>query len=260
MRTIAICNHKGGVGKTAVAMALAETLHAKGMKTLFVDLDQQRNATTDTKVDIAEDDVTVYDLLTSFDYTAKDAIKHYAHGDIIPGDILVAEAEVEISKLDTSLTMLADALESVSEDYDICIIDCPPSLGLVTRNAMVAANDIIVVVVPDTASIEGFEKICRVHSSIKRNKHLNPDLVLAGILINTYDRRGTLDRNADEVFPRIAESNHTKVFDTRIRKCIAIRKAQSRHMSILDFDARSSAAYDFEALATEYLEGVKSNG
>lgn len=95
MKTIAICNHKGGVGKTAASMALAEGLNAKGYRTLLVDLDQQTNATRQAGAKI-EDAVTVYDLLTSFEYTAADGIQHYEHGDIIPGDTLVADAEVEM--------------------------------------------------------------------------------------------------------------------------------------------------------------------
>lgn len=104
MKTIAICNHKGGVGKTALSMAIAEGLHRKGKRTLLVDLDQQMNATQQAKIDTT-DEVTVYDLLTSFDYTAKDGIKHFDGGDIIPGDVLVSNAESDMAKLDTRLTI-----------------------------------------------------------------------------------------------------------------------------------------------------------
>ena len=117
MKTIAICNHKGGVGKTALSMAIAEGLHRKGKRTLLVDLDQQMNATQQAKIDTT-DEVTVYDLLTSFDYTAKDGIKHFDGGDIIPGDVLVSNAESDMAKLDTRLTMLADAMEGIDDDYD----------------------------------------------------------------------------------------------------------------------------------------------
>ena len=158
MKTIAICNHKGGVGKTALSMAIAEGLHRKGKRTLLVDLDQQMNATQQAKIDTT-DEVTVYDLLTSFDYTAKDGIKHFDGGDIIPGDVLVSNAESDMAKLDTRLTMLADAMEGIDDDYDYAIIDCPPSLGLVTRNAMVAADELIVPVIPNRSSLKGFTNI-----------------------------------------------------------------------------------------------------
>lgn len=157
MKTIAICNHKGGVGKTALSMAIAEGLHRKDKRTLLVDLDQQMNATQQAKIDTT-DEVTVYDLLTSFDYTAKDGIKHFDGGDIIPGDVLVSNAESDMAKLDTRLTMLADAMEGIDDDYDYAIIDCPPSLGLVTRNAMVAADELIVPVIPNRSSLKGLPR------------------------------------------------------------------------------------------------------
>ena len=179
MKTIAICNHKGGVGKTALSMAIAEGLHRKGKRTLLVDLDQQMNATQQAKIDTT-DEVTVYDLLTSFDYTAKDGIKHFDGGDIIPGDVLVSNAESDMAKLDTRLTMLADAMEGIDDDYDYAIIDCPPSLGLVTRNAMVAADELIVPVIPNRSSLKGFTNIQKCVNSVRRNKRLNPNLRIAG--------------------------------------------------------------------------------
>lgn len=180
MKTIAICNHKGGVGKTALSMAIAEGLHRKGKRTLLVDLDQQMNATQQAKIDTT-DEVTVYDLLTSFDYTAKDGIKHFDGGDIIPGDVLVSNAESDMAKLDTRLTMLADAMEGIDDDYDYAIIDCPPSLGLVTRNAMVAADELIVPVIPNRSSLKGFTNIQKCVNSVRRNKRLNPNLRIAGM-------------------------------------------------------------------------------
>lgn len=253
MKTIAICNHKGGVGKTATAMAFSECLSKKGYKTLLIDLDQQLNATMIANVDIADNDVTVYDLLTSFDYNARDAIKHYKHGDIIPGDILVAEAEVAISRLDTSLTMLTDALESVEDDYDYCIIDCPPSLGLVTRNAIVAADEVIVVVLPDAASVDGFAKIASMVESISANKRLNPKVKIAGILINTFDERGKLERELVRALPILAAKANTKVFDSKIRKCISVRQAQSSKVSLYDFAPNCTSALDIQAFTDEYL-------
>lgn len=259
MKTIAFVNHKGGVGKTAISMAFAEALNLRGYKTLLVDLDQQMNATMTAGVK-TDDVVTVYDLLTSFEYTAKDGIQNYKHGDILSGDILVADAENEMSKLDTPLTMLADALESVENAYDYVIIDCPPSIGLVTKNAIVAADELIVVVLPDTPSVDGFGKVATIARSIKSNKRLNPTLSIAGVVINTYDAHGTLDKQLDKTLPVLANEIGTKVFNTRIRRCVSVRKAQSSHQSLFDFDPNCTSAQDLQNFVNEYLNTEVSYG
>lgn len=254
MKTIAICNHKGGVGKTALSMAIAEGLHRKGKRTLLVDLDQQMNATQQAKIDTT-DEVTVYDLLTSFDYTAKDGIKHFDGGDIIPGDVLVSNAESDMAKLDTRLTMLADAMEGIDDDYDYAIIDCPPSLGLVTRNAMVAADELIVPVIPNRSSLKGFTNIQKCVNSVRRNKRLNPNLRIAGIVVNMFDGRTSLSRGVVNELPSIARGANTKMFHTIIRKCEAVNKAQSANVSIFDYDPNCNAVADFTDFVNEYLEG-----
>lgn len=251
MKTIAICNHKGGVGKTALSMAIAEGLHRKGKRTLLVDLDQQMNATQQAKIDTT-DEVTVYDLLTSFDYTAKDGIKHFDGGDIIPGDVLVSNAESDMAKLDTRLTMLADAMEGIDDDYDYAIIDCPPSLGLVTRNAMVAADELIVPVIPNRSSLKGFTNIQKCVNSVRRNKRLNPNLRIAGIVVNMFDGRTSLSRGVVNELPSIARAANTKMFHTIIRKCEAVNKAQSANVSIFDYDPNCNAVADFTDFVNEY--------
>ena len=253
MKTIAICNHKGGVGKTALSMAFAEGLHNLGKRTLLIDLDQQMNATQQAGID-TDDEVTVYDLLTSYDYNASDAIKSYEYGDIIPGDVYVTNAESDMTKLDTKLNMLDDALDAI-EDYDYVIIDCPPQLGLVTRNALVAADEVIVPVTPNASALKGFTNIFECVDSIQRNKHLNPNLRIAGILINMYDARTALSKEVMSTLPPVAEAAGTKVFDTVIRKCEAVNRAQSEKVSIYEYDPKSNAVEDFEKFISEYLKG-----
>ena len=235
-------------------MAIAEGLHRKGKRTLLVDLDQQMNATQQAKIDTT-DEVTVYDLLTSFDYTAKDGIKHFDGGDIIPGDVLVSNAESDMAKLDTRLTMLADAMEGIDDDYDYAIIDCPPSLGLVTRNAMVAADELIVPVIPNRSSLKGFTNIQKCVNSVRRNKRLNPNLRIAGIVVNMFDGRTSLSRGVVNELPSIARAANTKMFHTIIRKCEAVNKAQSANVSIFDYDPNCNAVADFTDFVNEYLEG-----
>lgn len=253
MKTIAICNHKGGVGKTALSMAMADILHDKGYRTLLMDLDQQMNATQQAKIDTS-DEITVYDLLTSYDYKAKDAVKHSDRGDIIPGDVLVTNAESDMAKLDTRLTMLADALEGIENDYDYVIIDCPPSLGLVTRNAMVAADEVLVPTIPSRSSLKGFANIKKCVDAVRKNKRLNPDLKIAGIVVNMYDSRTKLSKDIADILPGIAQTAKTKMFSTLIRKCEAVNRAQSANVSIFDYDAKCSAAEDFNSFVNEYLE------
>lgn len=254
MKTITFCNHKGGVGKTAVSMAFAEDLNSRGYRTLIVDLDQQGNATAQARVVPEDNDVTVYDLLMSDAYSAKEAVKHYEHGDIIPGDDLVMQAESELTKLDTPLTMLADNLVDISDDYDYCIIDCPPSLGYVTRNAIVAADEVLVVALPEQASVTGFTKVDESVSRIKAKRRLNPGVEIVGILVNTYDPRGKLDRSLDAQLPEVAAAAGTKVFGTKVRKCVSVRQAQTAHISLFDYDPECTAAKDLHAFVDEYLK------
>lgn len=253
MKTIAICNHKGGVGKTALSMAFAEGLHSRGKRTLLVDLDQQMNATQQAGVK-TEDEVTVYDLLTSNEYKGHDAIKSYEYGDIIPGDTYVTNAESEMTKLDTKLNMLDDALVDV-DGYDYVIIDCPPQLGLVTRNALVAADEVIVPVTPNTSALKGFTNIFECVNSIKKNRHLNPNLRIAGVVVNMYDARTALSKEVMSTLPPVAEEAGTKVFKTVINKCEAVNRAQSEKVSIYEYDPKSKAVVDFNRFIDEYLEG-----
>lgn len=257
MKTIAICNHKGGVGKTAISMAFAEGLHNKGKRTLLIDLDQQMNATQQAGIEVVpEVTLTVYDLLTSLKFKALDAVKSYEYGDIIPGDVFVTNAESDMTKLDTKLTMLADALEGI-DDYDYVIIDCPPQLGLVTRNALVAADEVIVPVTPNASALKGFTNIFECVAGIKKNRRLNPNLRIGGILINMYDARTALSKEVMSTLPPVAEEADTKVFKTVISKCEAVNRAQSEKVSIYEYDPKSKAVEDFNKFIDEYLEGEK---
>lgn len=253
MTALAICNNKGGVGKTGTCLAMAEGLHSRGYRTLLVDLDQQANATQAAQAASGDGVVTVYDLLTSDEYTAADAVQQTRLGDIIPGDMLVAEAESEMSRLDTPLTMLADALEPIRGSYDFTIIDCPPSLGLVTRNALVAADEAIIVVQPDDASVTGCGNVVAAIGKIRRNRHLNPNLRIAGIIVNHYDGRRLLSQSVDGSLPAVAEEWGTRLFDTRIRACESIRQAQSLGEPIASYAPKSNGAEDYASLVDEYL-------
>ena len=159
-----------------------------------------------------------------------------------------------MTKLDTKLNMLDDALVDV-DGYDYVIIDCPPQLGLVTRNALVAANEVIVPVTPNTSALKGFTNIFECVNSIKKNRHLNPNLRIAGIVVNMYDARTALSKEVMSTLPPVAEEAGTKVFKTVINKCEAVNRAQSEKVSIYEYDPKSKAVVDFNRFIDEYLEG-----
>lgn len=154
-----------------------------------------------------------------------------------------------------ALCKAAHAMEGIDDDYDYAIIDCPPSLGLVTRNAMVAADELIVPVIPNRSSLKGFTNIQKCVNSVRRNKRLNPNLRIAGIVVNMFDGRTSLSRGVVNELPSIARAANTKMFHTIIRKCEAVNKAQSANVSIFDYDPNCNAVADFTDFVNEYLEG-----
>jgi len=259
MKTIAFVNHKGGVGKTTVSLQFAEGLARRGKSVLVVDLDQQMNASQYSGYPDTKNMESAYDLLVE-GIDAIRAIRPAPYGLIIPGDALLGDdAAIEISHLDTPVLMLKDSLESVeSLDIDYCIIDCPPNLGFVTRNAMAASDEIIVVVRPDKFSLNGYASIQATVQRITGNKHLNPNLKVAGILFNAFDWNRRLTRHYLHELPKIAIENGTRLFETRIRLCeslpqvVSLEKSE-KPQSIFDYAPASNAAKDFEAFVSEYL-------
>ncbi len=136
------------------------------------------------------------------------------------------------------------------------VIDCPPSLGYVTTNAMVAADELVVVVNPDRASITGVGSVYELARKIAANPRLNPALAIAGLLVNCYNYNRRLSRTIDAELPELARMCGTKVFRTRIRSCEAVRKAQSQGASVFDYDPEGNAARDFRQFVAEYEEGA----
>ena len=152
--------------------------------------------------------------------------------------------------------MLKDSLESIeSYGYDYCIIDCPPSLGYVTRNAMVAADDLVVVVQPDEASVTGFARIWEACERTRSNRHLNPSLNLSGILLNGFDWNRRLSKRMACKLPGFAAEFGTRLFNTKIRSCEALRQAQASSKSVFEYAPACNAAVDFSEFVEEYLEG-----
>lgn len=251
--TIAIINRKGGVSKTTTALCLAEQLRARGRKVLLVDLDQQHNGTMQYGA-LIEGEATVYDLMTDENCSAEECVQSTKAGDIIAGDDLVNNLENDLASMVGRDTILADKLAPLKERYDNIVIDCPPGLGVVVVNILIAADKLMVPMFCDGFSIEGFNGLLKMISKVKSSPRLNPGLEIAGILVTQYEGRQKLSRVYDEQLPEVAEHFGTRVFDARIRRCAKVRQAQEARIPLYEYAPSCTAAEDYRAWVDELLE------
>lgn len=240
-QTIAVLSQKGGTGKTTTVRTLSDVLRRSGVRTLAVDLDPQGNLSDYFDLP-PEADPTIADVLSGR-AKAGEAI----HEDIIPANLTLAEAELMLGgKMGRELT-LRRALAKVGEDYDLILIDCPPSLGLLTVNALVAADRALITAEAQYFALQGVEQAMEVVELARDS--LNPDLVLLGVLLNLADMRTVHSR---EALVSLRERFGEDVFQTVIRSSIAYAESAERARSILDH--RPDLGADYVALAGEILE------
>lgn len=249
MKTIAIINQKGGVGKSTTASQLASGLSLKGYRTLSVDLDAQGNLsyTAGAKTDGA----TALGVLTGKVKT-EDAIQHTQSGDIIPANKALAGADAFIADTGKEYR-LKEALESVSGSYDFCIIDTPPALGILTINALTACNSVIIPAQADIYSLQGIEQLAETMKPVK--KYCNPALAIEGILLTRYSPRSVLSRDIADLAEQLAEKLGTKLFKATIREAIAVKEAQISQQSLFAYAPKAKVTEDYNAFVEEVLRG-----
>lgn len=259
-RTIAIANQKGGVGKTTTTLCLADSLRRLGRRTLVVDLDQQANATRTYGV-VTDGVATTYDILTGRVADAESAVVSTPSGDIIPGDIAMASVEVEMAGMTCRETVLADSMAGLVADgtYDYVLVDCSPSLGVVTTNALAFAREVIVPVLVDGYSLDGLGKLMRLVEAVRANRRLNPGLKVSGLLVCQREPRQRLTDAYDEQLPALAERYGTRVLGTSIRRCVRVREAQVRDELLSIYAPSCTTAADYDRLALE-IEGMANGG
>ena len=247
---LAIANQKGGVGKTTTAVNISAILSRRGFRLLLVDMDPQGNATSSFGIDKRALDATVYDILVSDDSVADVVIPDVRPSlDLLPANASLAGAEVELVDLDERSYRLRDALDAMAGDYDLIVIDCPPSLGLLTVNALSAATRVVVPIQCEYLALEGLGQLIATIDLVKRS--LNPALDVAGVLMTMYDARTRLSAHVVEevrrFFPR-------RMFQTIVPRSIRLAEAPSYGQSIDEYDAGSRGASAYELFATELLD------
>ena len=249
MKTIAVVNRRGGVGKTATAHAIGAGLSLRGYKTLFIDLDSQCNLTYDVGGKSAP--LTSMEVLSGT-ATAQEAIQHTAGGDIIPASPSLAGADTAIDGTGKEYR-LAEAIAPLSGEYDFCIIDTPPALGVLTINALTACTSAIIPAQAEVHSLQGIGLLAEAIQAVK--KYTNPDIKIEGILITRYNGRAILSKDMRANLEATAIELGTKVFSTPIRECISIKEAQAMQRDIYSYAPRSNATADYTELIEELLRG-----
>ena len=253
-KIISIANQKGGVGKTTTAINLSAGLAAEGKRVLLIDADPQANASSGLGVDIRSLDKTIYEcLVSSIDPNPAIVSTDVKNLDLLPSHIDLVGAEIEMLQIENRETVLRRLLAQISKPYDYIIIDCSPSLGLITVNSLTASDSVIIPVQAEFFALEGIAKLLNTIKIIK--SQLNPGLKIEGFLVTMYSAQLRLSQ---QVYQEVKKHFGTLVFDTVIARNVRLSEAPSHGLSVIDYDPASKGARNYRQLAREIIKKNKA--
>ncbi len=249
-KTIAVANQKGGVGKTTTAINLSSCIAAKGKKVLVIDTDPQGNTTSGFGVEKNELDDTIYELILG-DCSIRDCIitEVIENVSLVPSNVNLSAAEIELIGVDKKEYILKNEIDYVKDNYDYIIIDCPPSLNMLTINAMTTADSVLVPIQCEYYALEGLSQLIHTVNLVK--ERLNPDLEMEGVVFTMYDSRTNLSA---QVVENVKDNLNQHIYKTLIPRNIRLAEAPSYGLPINLYDPKSTGAEAYMLLAEELIE------
>ena len=252
-KVIVVANQKGGVGKTTTSINLSAYLADTKKKTLLIDCDPQGNASSGIGIDKDAVAASVYDVLVNDEAIENNIIEtKYKNLSVIPSNVDLAGAEIELVSVKNREFLLRDKVKSIKENYDFIIIDCPPSLGLLTLNSFAASDSVIIPIQCEYYALEGLGSLTKTVSTIKQS--INPDIEIEGILLTMFDKRTNL---STVVYEEVKKYFPDKVYKTVIPRNVRLSEAPSFGEAIISYDKFSKGAHAYKSLAKEVIKNNK---